>query len=78
MKKKILAAVMTGALVLGSSLIKQNNAKAEDVLGIGTTLEAIHDLFCPETPQKRCKPTGCLDGACISFRKACSTNDDCK
>lgn len=33
--------------------------------------EALVDLFCPDTPQNRCKNGTCQSGACISFRAAC-------
>ena len=33
--------------------------------------EALEDLFCPDTPQNRCKNGTCQSGACISFRAAC-------
>lgn len=50
----------------------QNKANAQvGPKEIATVLEAVVDLFCPETPQNRCKNGYCQTGACISFRKAC-------
>ena len=39
-------------------------------------LVVIEELFCPETPQNRCKHGKCGQGACISFRPACGTLED--
>lgn len=33
----------------------------------------IKALFCPNTPQNRCKHGVCSTGACISFRSSCGT-----
>ena len=57
----------------------QFNAKAQVVI------EDFYDdvfgplvvLFCPETPKKVCKGSSCEQGACISFRKHCTTDKDC-
>ncbi len=75
MKKRILLCAvilaLTSFLDFGTSSF-QNKATAQvgpkEVL---TVLEVVGDLFCPETPQNRCKGGYCQTGACISFRKAC-------
>jgi len=49
----------------------------EDV-AIGTlALGIIEKLFCPKTPQNRCKSHICKPGACISFRAACDGTSAC-
>lgn len=81
MRKKIAKLTVILALIISPTLLDSNKARAEEALdpisGAGTLLEAIHDLFCPENPQNRCKHGECLDGACISFRKACTSKSDC-
>ncbi len=78
MKKKGAIFSVIILMMIIPALSGTSNAKADDITGVGTILEAVVDLFCPEHPQNRCKHGECKDGACISFRKACSTNDDCK
>jgi hypothetical protein len=75
MKKKTLIFAICFAFIsffdLGSSSF-QNKATAQvGVEEVGKVLDAVVDLFCPETPQNRCKHGVCQTGACISFRKAC-------
>lgn len=77
MKKYLGKSIVVAMLLIGPSLASQNTAKADQITSVAQLAEAIVDLFCPEEPQKRCKSGECLDGACISFRKACLTNDDC-
>jgi hypothetical protein len=78
LKKMITMCLIMGMISI-PSLVGTQNVKAQispgDISGI---LESLVKLFCPETPQKRCKQNTCQPGACISFRKACTTDSDCK
>lgn len=44
---------------------------AEALAGAAIASGVIEKLFCPKTPQNRCKGGKCKTGACISFRSAC-------
>lgn len=77
MRKKFFALFLMGSLIIGPSLVGTNSVKANPIDGVGTILEAIVDLFCPEHPQNRCKHGKCMDGACISFRSACISDSNC-
>ena len=61
------------------SLMGTQNLKAQ-ISGsdVSDFLESFVKLFCPETPQKRCKQNVCQTGSCISFRKACTDDSFCK
>ena len=61
------------------SLMGTQNLKAQ-ISGsdVSDILESIVKLFCPETPQKRCKQNVCVPGACISIRTACVDDSKCK
>ena len=77
-RKTVIACLIMGMISI-PSLMGTHNLKAQlspgDISGI---LESIVKLFCPDTPQKRCKQNTCQTGACISFRKACTSDSDCK
>jgi hypothetical protein len=77
MKKKLFKSLLIGCLLVGPSFISQNTAKADVISDIAKIADSITHLICPEVVQDRCKGGECMDGACISFRKACKTNDDC-
>jgi len=84
MKKKMLKISVVLMLMLAPALVKNNEVKAEGGPSVGEVanlLDAIHDLFCPDK-RMVCKPTGdtksCVDGACISFRKNCTSDKDCR
>jgi hypothetical protein len=77
MKKKLMVGFFLTSMIIMPSMSGINKVQAADVTGVGDILTAIVDLFCPETPQRRCKNGTCQDGACVSFRKACNSDDDC-
>lgn len=64
------------ALIIAITTFLPTRANAQ-VKEIAEAIEAIIDAVCPETPQRRCKQNTCQDGACISFRSACTSNSDC-
>lgn len=45
----------------------------------GAAVSMTVGLFCPKTPQNRCKNGSCQSGACISFRASClgAINSSC-
>ncbi len=90
--KTFLVAVLTAVVLIIPSLSGINQASAyyeedsydyedNDVLtavAVGTAAAGIIEkLFCPKTPQNRCKGGVCKPGACISFRSACEGTGSC-
>lgn len=57
-----------------SAVAQDGGVQVGDVVDI---IQIIVDVACPETPRKVCKGGNCEQGACISFRKHCSTSSDC-
>ena len=80
MKFKIFfSAFLIMGIITIPSLMGTQNLKAQiSASDISTIMESFVKLFCPETPQKRCKQNSCSPGACISFRKACTDDASCK
>jgi len=80
-QNKTVALILALTMSLGLTFTPnstQFNAKAQvdagdiiDVIGI------IIDIACPDAPRKVCKGGTCEQGACISFRKHCTTDKDC-
>ena len=65
------------ALLIAITTFLPTKANAQ-VKEIAEAIDAIIDAVCPDNPQSRCKEGNtCLDGACISFRRACTSNSDC-
>ncbi|WP_157687582.1 hypothetical protein [Pedobacter psychrophilus] len=76
--KKFLVALLGIVLLTSTFSIQKAEAVQDPATAIAEAITAIIGAVCPDTPQNRCKAGNtCQDGACISFRKACSTNEDC-
>lgn len=83
--KTFLLAILTAVILVVPSLSGNMSASAsvyeeeEDITfaevlaGAAIASGVIEKLFCPKTPQNRCKGGKCKAGACISFRSACET-----
>lgn len=58
--------------------VEETDPTILEQVAIGTlVLGVVEKLFCPKTPQNRCKNHVCKPGACISFREACSGDGAC-
>jgi hypothetical protein len=77
--KKLLISCLIMGMISVPSLMGTQNLKAQ-ISGsdVSDILESIVKLFCPETPQNRCKQNVCQTGSCISFRKACTDDKICQ
>lgn len=83
--KTFLLAILTAVILVVPSLSGYMSASAsvfdeeEDITltevlaGAAIASGVIEKLFCPKTPQNRCKGGKCKVGACISLRSPCET-----
>lgn len=80
--KTFLLAILTMSILVVPSLTGTISASAyyeeeeeitltEVLAGAAIASGVIEKLFCPKTPQNRCKGGKCRTGACISFRSPC-------
>ena len=59
------------------SIDDDDSVVTDAAAAVGAITGIVKALFCPSSPQNRCKHGVCSSGACVSFRAACSGSGSC-